>query len=178
MLLTGCGEVKDLNLRQLREFLEIIDTKLHMIDTSISQSADPDSDGLFDQGEYFIGIGFVVIQQHLTDSLIGMGLNKTESLSLGEIHPSGVPSISVINAAANWWKHEAEWVKANEAPKNGRTFKIVMNISNQYDYALSNILASFSESKSLIFVDHVIPHIEKWTQALHANNELNKRNIH
>lgn len=171
MLLTSCGEVKDLNLHQLREFLEIIDAKLHVIDKSISQSVDPGSDGLLDQGEYFIGVGFVVIQQHLTDSLIGTNLRKNESLSLGEMHPSGVPSISVINAAANWWKHEAEWFKEGKVPKNGLTFEIVMNISNQYDYALSNVLASFSESKSLVFVDHVIPHIEKWTNALRVKTE-------
>ena len=163
--------VKGLNLYQLREFLIIIDAKLYEIDQCISRSADPDSDGLLDQGEYFIGIAFVAIQQHLTDSLIGINLSKKESFSLGVIHPSGVPSISVINAAANWWKHEAEWFKNGNVPRNGEhTFEIIMDISNQYEYALSNVLASFSESKSLTFIEHVIPHIEEWKEALYAKN--------
>lgn len=172
MLLSSDGNVKDLNIRLLCDFLEVIDYKIKEIEKCISKSVDPESDGFYDQGEYFIGLGFVAIQQHFTDSLIGSSICKRESLFLGELHTSGIHAISVMNAAANWWKHEAEWSKCGEIPKNGvRTFEIIMNISEQYEYALSNVLASFSESESLSFGENVVPHIKKWTEAICEKNE-------
>ena len=175
------NKVQDLELGRLCEFLEIIDTKLNEIDQCILKSAEPISDGLCDQGEYYIGIGFVAIQHHLIDSLIALDINKKEAYSSGLTHSSGVASVAVINAAANWWKHEAEWFKNGyfllndggsheltlDIPKNGeRAFEIIMNISNQYEYALSNVLASFSKSKRLSFTRNIIPHIEEWTKVL------------
>ncbi|MEH6473436.1 MAG: hypothetical protein V7752_19575 [Halopseudomonas sp.] len=133
----------------------------------ISKSIDPESDGLLDRGEYFIGVGFVAIQQHLNESLIAIDINKKDAYSLGLTHPIGMSSISVINAAANWWKHEAEWFKNDHVPKNGeRTVEIIMGISNQHEYALSNVLSSFSESKLLSFTRNIVPHIETWTKEL------------
>ena len=175
MLLTGGGKVKDVELHRLREFLIFIDTKLSEIDQRITNSVDPESDGLLDQGEYLIGIGFVVIQQHLTDSLIGLNISKNESFALGSVHQSGPTSISVINSAANWWKHEAEWFKNGNVPKNGeRTFETIMGISKQNEYALSNVLASFSETKTISFIECIVPHIEQWTRELVSHNETKK----
>jgi len=167
LLLVSEHKVHDIELDRLRELLEVLDGKLCQIEKSILNSADPESDGLFDRGEYFIGVGFVAIQQHFIDSLIALDINKKEAYSLGSKHSSGVSCAAVINAAANWWKHEAEWFKNGSVPKNGeRTFEIIMNISNQYEYALSNVLASFSESKDLSLTKSVIPHVEEWTKAL------------
>ena len=170
LLIKSQGKVHDINLGQLCELLKIIDIKLFEINECISKSIDPESDGFFDQGEYFIGIGFVAIQHHLSESLIGMSIDKKDAYSLGTIHSSGISSIWIINAAANWWKHEAEWWEKKKVPKNGeRAAEIIMDISNQTEYALSNVLASFSESKDLSFIKSIIPHIEIWTQKVYAN---------
>tara|TARA_R110001606_G_scaffold399101_1_gene580713 strand:- start:3236 stop:3766 length:531 start_codon:yes stop_codon:yes gene_type:complete len=167
LLVDENGVTVNTELFRLCKLLEIIDSKLYEIEACISRSVDPESDGLFDLGEYFIGVGFVAIQQHLNDSLIGIDLNKKEAYSLGPIHSSGVSSISVINAAANWWKHEAEWFKNDNIPKNGKhTVEIIRGISNGHEYALSNVLASFSESKCLSLTKSVVPHIEEWEKAL------------
>jgi hypothetical protein len=169
LLLFHENKVKDLALYQLCELLDVIDSKLCEIEECVSKSLNPESDCPLDRGEYFIGIGFVAIQQHLSESLIGMKLGKKESYYLGSTHSSGISSIWVINAAANWWKHEAEWFKNKDVPKGGEyTVEIIMGISPQHEYALSNVLASFSESKSLSFIKNIIPHIEKWTEELHA----------
>lgn len=175
MLIGSRNKVYDLAIDQLCEFLQVIDVKLFEINDCISKSIDPESDGLFDRGEYFIGIGFVAIQQHLSESLIGMKPDKKEAFILGTTHLSGVSSIWIINAAANWWKHESEWFKNKKIPKNGeRTIEIIMDISNQHEYALSNVLASFSESKDLSFIRDIIPHVEKWTKEIYSKNENNK----
>ncbi len=167
MLLVGENGVEDIELSRLCELLEVIDSKLYEIEECISKSVDPESDGLLDRGEYFIGVGFVAIQQHLNDSLIGINFNKKDAYSLGPTHSSGISSISVINAAANWWKHEAEWFKNGNVPKNGEhTVEIILDISNHHEYALSNVLASFSESKCLSLTKNIVPHIEEWTKAL------------
>ncbi len=171
LLISENGSGVDCELGRLYELLELLDSKLHEIEKCISESIDPESDGLLDRGEYFIGVGFVAIQQHLTDSLIAKGINKKEAYSVGPIHSSGVPSIWVINAAANWWKHEAEWFKNNNVPKAGeKTEEIIMGISNHKDYALSNVLASFSDSQCLSLTKNVIPHIEEWAKALCVEN--------
>lgn len=129
MLLVCESGVEVIELHRLCELSEVLDSKIYEIVECISKSVDPESDGLLDQAEYFIGVGFVAIQQYLNDSLIGININKKKALSLGTIHSSGATSVSVINAAANWWKHEAEWFKNGNVPKNGeRTVEIIMGI--------------------------------------------------
>lgn len=156
-----------MQLHRLSEFLELIDSKLNDIDLEISSVSDPESEGLFDRGEYFVGIGFVAIQQCLNEALIGISLVKKHVLSLGPVHSTGVSTISIINAAANWWKHESEWFKAGNVPKNGEyTVSIIMNVSTSYDYALSNVLASFSSTKSLSFTEGVIPCFREWLNVI------------
>ena len=93
------------------------------------------------------------------------------------MHQSGPTSISVINSAANWWKHEAEWFKNGNVPKNGeRTFETIMGISKQNEYALSNVLASFSETKTISFIECIVPHIEQWTRELVSHMKLKMHN--
>ena len=172
MLLTHKNVVIDISLYQLTEFLQLIDSKLNDIYECISESINPESDGLLDRGEYFIGIAFVAIQQHLTESLIGMKTTQKVAYSLGKIHPSGETAIWVMNAAANWWKHEAQWFEKGEYPSDGNfAFHIIMTISNQHKYALSNVFASFSESNRPSFINDVIPYIAQWTKQIHASSK-------
>ena len=164
MLLYSGTEVWDMQLQTLTEFLEFIDSKLLQIESEASESFDPDAMGLFDRGEYFIGIGFVAVQQHLNESLIEKYLKKNDAFSLGPVHSSNASSISIINAAANWWKHESEWQRLEQTPNN--TYKTIMGISEQQDYALSNVLASFSDSDELSFTKSIIPCVEQWTKEI------------
>jgi len=167
MLLSFEDEVHDTQLPILTVFLEYIDTELLKIQDRVDAGYDVSSTGAFDIGEYLIGIGFVAVQQHLNESLMNNYLKKNEAFSLGPIHSTNASSISIINAAANWWKHESEWHRLGEVPRNGeRTYNTIMDISNQRDYALSNVLASFSDSKKLSFSESIIPCIEEWSNAV------------
>ncbi len=115
-------------------------------------SSDPDTDGLLDKGEYFFGVGFVAIQQYLVDTLIFTGVKKVEAYNLGDMHASGITYISLINFAANWWKHESEWTDQEQVPKNGqRTFDNILNVTNKHEYALSIVLGSICGQEDLSF---------------------------
>lgn len=167
MLLSFENEVHDTQLPILTGLLEYIDTELQKIQVCTDAGLDVDSIGVLETGEYLIGVGFVAVQQHLNESLMKKYLKKHDAFSLGPIHSTNASSISIINAAANWWKHESEWHRLGEVPKNGeRTYKTIMDISNQHDYALSNVLASFSESKNLSFSESIIPCMEEWSKAI------------
>lgn len=77
----------DITLWQFCKLLKIIDAKLCKINECISKSVDPKYEEFFGRGEYFIGIGFVAIQQHLSAVLIGTKLDKKE------MHSSSISSI-------------------------------------------------------------------------------------
>ena len=167
MLLSFENEVHDTQLSTLTGLLEYIDSELLKIEVAIDAGYDVDSMGVLDTGEYLIGVGFVAVQQHLNESLITKYLKKNDAFSLGPMHSTNASSISIINAAANWWKHESEWHRLGEVPRSGeRTYNTIMDISNQHEYALSNVLASFSESKKMSFSESIIPCIEEWSKAI------------
>ncbi len=157
----------DPELYLLSEFLGLIDLKLSEIKDLIDKSSDPDSEGLCDKGEYYIGIGFVVTQQYLIDTLTLTKINKVDAYSLGQKHDSGETYINLINAAANWWKHEAEWINNNfEVPKNGMTtIERIKLVANSDGYELSQILYSLCRSNKLSF-KALTPILIEWREAI------------
>jgi hypothetical protein len=152
------GEFADGELLKLCELLELLDQKLCVIQTS----RNPDSDGLCDTGEYFIGVGFAAIQQYLVDTLLFTGLDKRDAFKLGPFHSEGITFIDLFNSAANWWKHEAEWFNKGEVPKIGEnTFNHVKIIAKSEGYELSNVLASICGSSNLSLAA-VVPYLKEW----------------
>ncbi|MET1257638.1 hypothetical protein [Aliikangiella maris] len=159
----------DTELAILCEFLEMIDQKLNSINELISNSIDPDSDGLCDRGEYFIGIGFVAIQQYLVESLIATGVSKGDAYRLGPIHSSEQSIISIINDCANYWKHEAEWVGVAGLHKQGlKTYSQVTDVADTDWYKLSNVLFSLCDGNKFSF-NSLIPYIRDWQVCIHEN---------
>lgn len=171
MFLVSENDFVDGELWVLRELLDMLDKKLFEIFRLIKESHDPDSDGLCDKGEYFIGIGFVAIQQYLVETILFTGLDKSESYKLGPLHTSGFTYVSLINSCANWWKHEPEWWNNGEIPKNGeRSFLHVTNITESPSYQLSNVLASMCTNKE-ICLNGLVPYLEEWRTKVHENRK-------
>jgi hypothetical protein len=165
------NEFADGELWMLRELLEMLDEKIADIDLLIKKSPDPDSEGLCDGGEYFIGVGFVAIQQYLIDTLLFTGLDKKDAYELGSVHFSGETYVNLINSCANWWKHEAEWWSNGDVPKNGiRSFERVANVSDSSSYQLSNVLASICGSNK-ICLSSIVPYLEEWQAKVHENRK-------
>jgi hypothetical protein len=165
------NEFADGELWRLRELLDLLDVKISEINELIKASPDPDSEGLCDRGEYFIGVGFVAIQQYLVETIMFSGLSKTEAYKLGPLHSFGGTSISLINSCANWWKHEPEWFSAGEIPNNGKkTFEKVSSVTESPSYQLSNVLASFC-GDNIVSFKYVISELEKWRKDVHENSK-------
>ncbi len=154
-------------LPRLKELFEILDVKLTEIERSINNSADPDSDGLLDKSEYYVGIGLVAAQQYLAEAATFKRIDKDKAYKLGGRHPSGIPYAKAIDSAANYWKHEAEWWKDLEKLNNTnlKTRNHVSTIANTEFYQLSNFLFSLSNNKE-VKLKYLIPIITEWLTAL------------
>jgi hypothetical protein len=166
------SQFADGELWRLQELFQILDKKLAEIDSRMEKSIDPGSDGLLDQGEYFIGLGFVAIQQYLVETITFTGLSKLDAYKLGPKHPSGATYIGLVNACANWWKHEPEWFDAGEVPMNGlKSFGPVTEVTDSPDYQLSNVLASFCDASEKVRFSCVIGHLKEWRSNVHESRK-------
>lgn len=173
MYLKVKGEYADRELQLLSELLNIIDGKVVEINNLISKSLDPESDGLTDRGEYFIGVGFSVIQQYLTDTLTLTGVSKRSALNVGPRYSEYFTFVAVVNAAANWWKHSAEWV--GQKATSGlalQTQGIVAETAESLDYPLSNVLAKLLGTNE-ITLSALLPNLVLWRSAVDAERREN-----
>ncbi|CAG36144.1 hypothetical protein [Desulfotalea psychrophila] len=102
-------EFADSDFYFLTEMLEHLDFKVKAINNEISLSADPDSDRLCDKGEYFIGVGFSLIQRYISSTYPQLDVRKDDALKLGKKITDELSYIKVINAGANYWKHQDGW---------------------------------------------------------------------
>ncbi|MFP4312882.1 MAG: hypothetical protein ACLFR0_01030 [Alphaproteobacteria bacterium] len=184
------NEYVDGCFNHLQVFLRILDSELSEIDLRIKKSKDPDSEGLCDLGEYLIGYGFVAIQRYMASTYTQTNISK------GDIYKHGLKLcedlflIEVINAGANYWKHEPEWpfvlergdtdptemtpisidrtgAKLSKFEKN--TFDVISKLTPYADYTLSNLLSEIinrvSPDTPLSF-KAVLPFIEQWRNEL------------
>ena len=156
----------DGELALLTDLLELLDTKLACIQDEIANQRDPESAGLTDRCEYFIGVGLCAVRQYLVDTLTFTGVSKAAAFNVGPI-TNGVNIVSALNAGANWWKHSAEWWSAGKVPTSGDgAFSLVAGIvDGNTDYALANLLAKLLGSPRLKLVE-LIPHLVDWRAAV------------
>ncbi len=171
LLLKHNGTIVDLHIHLLIETLELLDFKLAEIEGDISKHSDiADCHDEFERSEYFIGLGFVAIQQYFVETILLTNLNKSKAYTVGPKLSDGVPFASLVNACANWWKHEPEWFNKDELKDDAqRTIKRVLKFSNSNDFALSNVLAFLIDNKSCRFT-YLIPKIQEWSECV-ANSE-------
>ncbi len=154
---------------RLDELYEILDVKLTEIECAIDKSEDPDSDGLFDQSEYYVGIGLAAAQQYLAEAATFSGIDKDKAYKLGPRHKSGLAYIKAIDSAANYWKHEAEWWTDLDTLNNSNP-KIrthVVTVAETSHYQLSNFLYALSNDKE-IKLKCLLPIIDEWLGALNS----------
>jgi hypothetical protein len=156
----------DGELQLLSELLGLLDTKIIEIRKLLGETTDPESDGILDRGEYFIGVGVVAIQQYLADTLTLTGIEKKRALNLGPTYSEHLTFVAILNAAANWWKHSAERY-SNTAPRKdaARSLEIVTEVGDSDSYQLSNVLAKLLRSSEVTLCS-LIPHLILWRSAL------------
>ena len=169
------SKIVDLDFRFLKDFLALLDSKIDEIEKRIKLSSCPDSDGLFDEGEYYTGLGFSAIQQYLACAYPQKNINKNTALNFGRKINEKTSVINIINATANYWKHQEEWGIKNIVEKDllalepnaRRTIQLIQEVTPWDDYTCSNVVASLTQSNSFKLTP-LIPIIEEWLNEMAA----------
>jgi|GEM_PF-811391 len=198
MYLKVSNKFADSDFYFLEKFLRMIDTELSEIDKQIKQSKDPDSDGLCDLGEYFIGYGFIAIQRYITSTYPQTSFKKMQSLKLGHKINDDLYLLEAINAGANYWKHENEWpFPLNEGEPDDKgmipieidrtgsnlkgiqkiTYDTITKITPYADYTLSNLLAGIvlkTTNTSNLNFSVLLSFIKEWRKKLDVENQKHK----
>ncbi len=174
----------DFDLDLLRVILTLLDSPLDDLQRRIKLCHDPVSSGLCDQAEYLVGTGFIVCQRYLSSTYGCNGVAKEHALSIGPYHKGGKTLASLLNAAANYWKHESEWPIATfeEAAGEKTMVAVSMHDTNALtDHARKTILAIETATSwsnytcaNLLFeltgpdfrLTSLIPILEDWRQQL------------
>jgi hypothetical protein len=93
----------------LVNYLKLLDSELIRINIAITESKDPDSDGLCDSGEYIIGNGLVAIQHYLKSVHCLSRGKASVAFNTPPFVKDDVTFASALNCGANYWKHQEEW---------------------------------------------------------------------
>ncbi|MFT6076156.1 MAG: hypothetical protein ACJAVT_002291 [Yoonia sp.] len=158
----------DLHGEDLLRYLKLLDSELIKINAAITESTDPDSDGLCDRGEYLIGTGLVAIQHHLKSVQCLSGCKASEVFNAPPFVKDDVSYASAINAGANYWKHQEEWFKTLSSDENSSlkghaldTFSRLEKLTPWDAYTCSNLLAIMLDGKELE-LSALLPKIFEW----------------
>ena len=85
------------------QLINIIDER---IDELISLE---EGEEIFGYIEHIVGLGFVVLQQYMTVAYGNLQKKKKDVLSKGPKHKSGNTFAKIVDASADYWKHNSEW---------------------------------------------------------------------
>jgi hypothetical protein len=157
----------DFDLDFLQAAAALVDTRLERLDTQAEASPDPDAFGIFDQVEYLTGFGFVACQTYITTIASRRKLKKPEALALGPKHRTGRSMAQLTNAAANHWKHSAEWSLDALTAQAKQTLEVIssLGIDTNGSYPVANTLYEILKPHPVRF-SNLIPFLTQWRDAL------------
>ena len=137
-----------------RELIGLIDEKLSELSRKSTETEIADLLGYFDSMEHLTGLGFVTCQTYMTAVYGITKVDKKTALSFGPFHSYGASIAEVVNAAANYWKHNNEW-SLDKTPKRREaieaTFKDI-GFPIGTEYPLSGILTELAEPDDASFM--------------------------
>lgn len=165
------GQLLDFPMNFLKEATGLIDKYLENLDERKENCPDPDSFGLYDDGEHITGLGFVVCQYYITAIYSFYKENKPIALKCGPKHYTGLPFAELINACANYWKHHEEWrgvPKEQLRSDSAKTIKAMkslgIKVAEGY-YPLHNALCKLLGSPPYRF-NALLPLLKEWREAV------------
>ena len=159
--------ILDYDLSLLQNLIHSIDEHLEYVIKASVQVDDPDSLGYFDNAEQITGLGFVACQTYLSSVCGYLKIEKRKALSFWPFHSSGQSKVQIINHAANYWKHNSEWVfEKNSKQKEfvEEAFELVGFPINT-DYPLSGVLTEVAFPDGATFKS-IIKVLETWKAGL------------
>ena len=159
----------DFDLDFLKSAVDLVDVSLEQLDAKRRSSPDPNTFGVFDEIEYIIGFGLVACQAYIT-ATVGRSASKnkkSEVLALGPKHRSGRPIVQLINAAANHWKHSAEWIPLKPTNQERQTIEVIRSIgvNPSQPYPIANMLHTMLSPNQILF-KNLIPYLIQWRDSL------------
>lgn len=176
MYLKSGKEFGDVDLGFIKDFLEHLDIKLARILTQIGESPDPDSEGLCDKGEFYIGVGFTIAQRYIASTYPQLQITKKDALKSGPKIRNDLTFIEALNAGANYWKHQEEWGlnklvsrDIEGLSKQARNTIITIEMATPWaDYTCSNLLAELIGEREYCLIS-LISSMEEW------RNDMDKK---
>lgn len=159
----------DFDLSFLRELVRLLDSNLTELSKEADENDDPDMVGLYDRMEYVYGLGFAACQQYLTAKIGRDRMRKEFAISLGPCHRLGDPMAAILNAAANYWKHSAEWGSRADhrmEAQRDRTRRplLKLGVDLQGPYPLSCVLSALLSPLPIRF-ETLLPFLVAWRDA-------------
>jgi hypothetical protein len=153
-----------------KELIETLNSKPEAIVDDINRVYDPEAYGYLDSAEHVTGLGFVTLQTFLTAIYGILDVEKKKALSFGPKHTDGNSVAKIVNDAANYWKHNNEWVFDKSSKRKEfieDTFKSV-GFPIDAEYPLCGILTELSAPKDASFMA-IFEKLELWQKNLEAN---------
>lgn len=158
----GIGDIYDDELHTLRTLAALIDAARADLDIELAKVTEESP--LHERGDDLAGFGFVACQKYITAIAAELKVPKGTALAVGPCTASGETLASLVNEAANAWKHEAEW-KETLTPQQERTIgRLDRELpENAWDYKYANAL--YAAAASQRFSD-LANGLEEWRNAL------------
>ena len=155
-------------LALLRDLIRTIDQHLdHTIQEAMLVD-EADNFGYFDRTEHIIGLGFVACQTYMSSVYGYYKIKKQRALSIGPSHSGGLTKAQIINHAANYWKHNSEWL----FDKNGKQRKYIEDAFESVgfpvntDYPLSGVLTEIVFPEFAAF-NPILKILESWRDEIY-----------
>jgi hypothetical protein len=157
----------EFELSFLKEAAKLVDSRLDLLELEAKESNDPDSRGIFDKAEHMVGFGLVACQTYITACISQSELTKKQALARGPQHLSGYSMVCVVNALANYWKHNSEWgehisKQAQETIEVISSLKVNIHSSYVATTALSTLLQPNEPC-----IARLIPFLKQWHSSLY-----------
>lgn len=158
------GPTIDYDLDVLREITSIIDARLDVLVRQIQKSEDADGFGFSDTAEGLCGIGLVACQQYLVATASWLRVEKSKALQCGPVHACGDTVASIVNHAANYWKHGEEWILGKSEKQQAKTQDGLEAILADFEhgYPLTCILAKLVSPSDPWLFQQLLPLLVRW----------------
>lgn len=156
------------DLSCLTDAAALVDAKLELLDQRAAQSADPESDGIFDRAEYLAGFGLVACQVYIGEAISMSGRDRLQALKLGPQHSCGHSIATLVNATANHWKHASEWKDplTRRARVTADTIED-LGVDLGASYVAVNALAAIVRPRKHR-IRYLIPFLSQWRKSLQS----------
>lgn len=159
-------------------YLATLDAALAPMISQINTAAGQTDEYLMDRAEYFFGAGFVAIQKFMLETCLIREIDVKRAVNLEIPDEEQAPFEAAVWAAANYWKHDAEWWSAfstartskSETPEIRQDTARNASVLSAFgrfgtDHLCANVLAAYSPSKELRLCS-LEPLILEWRSTL------------